>query len=408
MLPEEVLQQEIHTILSVGVELKLNSPVRNFNELIDDGYDAVLIAIGLSQGKKLAVPGNDFKGVLVGTEFLRCVNLGETVKVGKKVLVLGGGGVACDVALTARRLADSEVHVACLESRKAMPALPWEIEEAENEGVVIHPLQYFNRIVGDSGRATGVECLDLRWMKFDKNGSLHVDPITGSEHILEADTIILAIGQTLDLRLISDFPKIEITQRRTIVVDPDTMETGHLGVFASGDAVSGPASVIEAIAGGRKAASSIDKYLHGKGVIDEVLAPPEQVVIPLPPSLPIGERVSIPILPLEERLASFAKVELCLTEEMAIMEAKRCLRCDLPIIADPAKCTGCLICELRCSLRFEHTFAPLKAKIKIQRLIMADNEFEISFTDDCDGCGICVRYCPYEALARGQERRGLP
>lgn len=327
-LPENILDQEINNVLNLGVELKLNSPVDKVDDLISEGYDAVLLAPGLPKGRNLPIPGADLEGGLIGTDFLRDISAGKKVALGKRVLVLGGGGVAIDIARSARRLGVPEVGIACLEARNSMPAPPSEVEEAENEGVLIYPHRSFTRIVGN-GHVTGVECLNLRWMIFDEVGKLHMEPIPSSEHILEADTVFFAIGQGIDPSLVSDADGIALTKRLTISTQPETMATGLRGVFAAGDATSGPSSIIEAIAAGRQVAVSIDKYLGGKGVIDESLAPPEELT-----SLPEVEeeerhRPKMPSLPINERLTSFDKVELGFTEAMAIEEAKRCLRCDL-------------------------------------------------------------------------------
>lgn len=400
ILPRDIVDKEIKAILDLGIELRVNTPVVKVNQLFDAGYRAIFIATGAQEGRKLPIPGADLDGVLVGLSLLRAVNQGEKVKLGKKVLVLGGGGVACDAARTARRLGAAEVHIACLESRTAMPAYPWEIAEAEKEGVIIHPSRTFTRLVGKAGKVTGVECLKLKWMKFDDEGGLHLEPVPGSEHILQADTVIFAIGQRVDAAIVSEVNEIKISRRRTIVVDPETLATGHPGVFAGGDVVTGPASVIEAIAAGRKAASSIDRYLGGDGLIDEILVAPEEEVPPLPPSLPVAKQASVPSLPVDQRLVSFAEVELTLGEEEARNEAQRCLGCDLPILADSANCAGCRLCQLRCSLKFEGAFNPSRARLKIQRLVNQPTEYSIAFTDDCDACGLCARYCPYGALVR--------
>lgn len=401
-LPEDILDGEIDNILGLGVELKLNSCVDKVDDLINGDYDAVFLAPGLTEGRKLPIPGADLKGVLIGTQFLQDINAGKKVSLGNKVLVLGGGGVACDVARSALRLGASEVHLACLESRKTMPALPSEIEETEKEGVIIHPSRTFTKIVGN-GRVTGVECLNLRWMKFDDEDNLHMETIPGSEHVLKADTVIFAVGQGIDLSLVSDVTEIAVTKCLTVSVDSETMATGRERVFAGGDAVNGPASAIEAIATGRKAASAIDKYLGGKGEIDVSLAPPEAKPVQTElQGFPLGDRTQMPSLPIDERLKDFSPVELGFDEELAIKEAKRCLRCDLPITIDVENCTGCLSCVMRCSLRFEDTFGPTGAKLKVIPLVGGINE--ITFTDECDTCGICARYCPHSALYRGEER----
>jgi NADPH-dependent glutamate synthase beta subunit-like oxidoreductase len=330
-LPEKVLDGEIDEILSLGVELKLNSPVQSVNDLLKDGYDAVFVGIGLQKGRKLPIPGVDLEQVLIGLDFLEDVSKGKEVKLGENVLVLGGGAVACDVARIARRLGAPQVSMSCLESRETLPARPWEIKEAEEEGIKIFPSRSFKRILENDGRVSGVECVDVKWMEFDADGKLNLETVEGSEHILEADTVIFAIGQALDRTLIEN-DGLELTKRGTIKVSPENLETTHEGVFAGGDAASGPASVIEAIATGRKAASSIDEYLGGDGEIEESLIEKEELSPYLGKEEGFAgkERIEAPLVSIEERVKSLdKKVELCLTEEQAIEEAKRCLRCDL-------------------------------------------------------------------------------
>ncbi|MBW2082077.1 MAG: FAD-dependent oxidoreductase [Deltaproteobacteria bacterium] len=402
-LPQEVVEREINNILGLGIKLETNRRVEDL-EQVRKYFDAIFIAPGLTRGRKLNIPGADLEGVLIATEFLKDVNRGKEVKLGNKVLVLGGGGVALDAARTAVRLGVSEVHVACVESKRTMPALPEVIEEGEKEGIIFHPSTYFVEILGED-YVTGVKCLKLRWMKYDEDGAIHMDTIPESEHVLEADSVIFAVGQELDLGLISDSPEIKITKRGTISVDLENMATGLDKVFAGGDAVSGPSSIIEAVATGRKAAIGIDKYLGGKGDIDTVMAPRgiEWTQTELQ-GYPVGERVEIPSVPVEERCKDFKEVEIGYSEELAIQEAKRCLRCDLPITVDPKNCTGCLTCMMRCSIKFGEIFSPAIAKVQV--IPFSDEKInEISFSEECDTCGICARYCPHDAIYRGERRK---
>jgi len=397
-LPRSVLDKEIEAIERLGVELKLNSPVKKINNLFDKGYDAFLTTIGMPQGQKLPIPGADLEGILIGMSFLKHVNTGEKVKVGKKVLVLGGGGVATDCARIARRLGAPEVHMACLEERDCVPAPLRDVKEAEEEGIIIHPSLCFTKILHDNGNITGVECLGVSCMRFDEDGNLELETAKGSEQVLSADTVIFAVGQKLDNSLISDVAKIKLTTRGTIQVNPETLETGHSDVFAGGDAVRGPSSVIEAIADGRQAAISIDKYLGGKGVIDEVLAPPEVEVTPQVPLSLSVDQVTLPSLPVAERLAGFAEVELSLSDEAAMGEAKRCFWCDLELVADAQKCAQCHTCQLICSLAYTKEFNLSKARIIIDTGKGTEGE-EPKFTDECIHCNLCARYCAYDAVS---------
>lgn len=401
ILPEDVLEQEIDNILRLGVKLKLNTPVASLEDLAKENPDAIVIATGFPIGKKLAIPGSALKDVSIGVEFLKDVITGKPINLeNKRVLVLGGGGVAFDVARTARRLGATEIHIACLESREQIPAPAAEVIAAEEEGIVIHPLQTFTKIINDAGRVTGVECLDLKWMKMDEEGQISFEAIEGSEHLIEADKVFFAVGQTSDLEFISSNAEIKRGLQNNIEIDPENYQTGQKGVFAIGDVVSGPSSVIEAIAMARKAVVAIDKYLGGKGQIEQELVPPEKEITPITPGLPIFPRVPIPALGVARRVKCFDEVEATLSEEAAREEANRCLWCDLPIEADGANCTVCMVCQMVCAYKFtRNSFNVIESAIQLKRTPQGTCEAE--FTDQCDNCGLCARYCSYEALIRG-------
>jgi len=330
-LPREVLDTEIEEIKSIGVDIRTNTRVESLDELLEQGYNAILLAVGAHQGQKLPLPGADLEGVLVNTLLLRDMSLGKEVKVGERVVVLGGGNVAFDCARTALRLGAAEVHIACLEPRDGMLATPEEIQWGEEEGIIIHPSHTFTKIVSDNGHITGIECLNVRSFEFDNEGRVHIDSIAGTEHILPADTVIFAIGQVPELGLVDGVSGIKTTRRHTLEVDSVTLATGKEGVFAAGDAVTGTTSVIEAIAAGRRAAISIDRYLGSSGEIDEALVDTEKAnpYIGREEGFADRPRVLMPCLPVEQRLSSFTEVELGFGEAEAVEEAKRCLRCDL-------------------------------------------------------------------------------
>ena len=330
-LPKDVLDREIQEIEGMGVDIRTNARVDSLDVLFEEGYDAILVAVGAHEGEKLPIPGADHEGVLVSVDFLRDVNLGKEVKVGKRVLVLGGGNVAFDCARVARRLGADEVHLVCLEPRDAMPATPDEIEQGVREGVVIQPSHTFARIMSENGQITGVECFEVKSFEFDEDGMAQIKVIEGSGHILPADTVVFAIRQRPEIP--AQFG-LKTGRGNAIEVDPSTFDTSREGVFAAGDAVIGISSVIEAIASGRKAASWIDQYLGGLGIIDEVLAPAEQVPAVSPAQEALGqlgadpERPQKSLLPVKRALAGFEKVELGLTEQQALVETTRCLKCD--------------------------------------------------------------------------------
>jgi NADH-quinone oxidoreductase subunit F len=324
-LPREALAGEIEEIRSVGVDIRTNTKVGSLDKLFEDGYNAIFLAIGAHQGTKPGIEGENSPGVIEGVSFLREINMWNKVEVGNKVAVIGGGNVAIDASRSARRLGAREVTIIYRRTRDEMPASGEEIEEALQEGVEIEFLTAPARIDKKDG-GVALTCIRMELGAVDASGRRHPVPIKGSEFSLDFDTVIAAIGQMPEAPEQFGLP---LGRGNIFQVDPDTLATNREGVFAGGDAVSGPATVIEAIAAGRQAAISIDKYLGGSGAIDEILAPPEE--LEALPEIEEGERhrISIPALPLSDRLGNFAEVELSLGEEVAIEEAKRCLRCDL-------------------------------------------------------------------------------
>jgi NADH-quinone oxidoreductase subunit F len=323
-LPKDILKAEIREIEGIGIDIKTNTRVDSLDELMEEGYNAVFIATGAHQGIKIGVKGENSPGVIDCVSFLRELNLGKKVEVGSRVAVIGGGNAAIDSARAALRLGAKEATILYRRTQSEMPASAEEIEGAMEEGVKFEFLVAPSKIARKNGNIE-LYSLRMRLGAIDASGRPRPEPIKGSEFSLSFDTVIAAVGQRPE---VPDQFNLTLSKGNTIQVDPETLATSQEGVFAGGDAKRGPASVIEAIADGRQAAISIDKYLGGKGDIDETLAPPEGAVEPL------GEaeeerRVEAPALPVSERLESFKVVELGLDEKRAIKEAKRCLRCDL-------------------------------------------------------------------------------
>jgi len=338
-LPADVIEAEIDEIRNVGVEIKTNTKVESLEKLLEEGYDATMLAVGAHQGIKLPFPGADLEGVLINTTVLRDARLGNEVKIGEKVVVVGGGNVSYDCARTALRLGAKEVRVACLEPEGGMLASADEIEEGETEGIIVHCSHNFIRIIDDgNGHVDGIECHDVSSFGFDANGRLKVNVVAGSEHILPADTIIFAVGQVPELGLIKDVSEIGTIRGRTVAVDTDTMATGKEGVYAAGDMVTGTTSVIQAIDAGRIAASSIDKYLGGDGDISEVLVDPAVGSLYQGQRENFGdkERVAIPVSPVEERQGNFKVVEYGYGKTEGLEEADRCLQCHLRCELSPS------------------------------------------------------------------------
>jgi len=268
-LPKKFLDAEIEHIRNLGVEIKNNVKIGRdltIDKLWQQGFKAIFISVGAHKTRKLGAEGEDLNGVFDALDFLRQVNSDERVKVGERVAVIGGGNVAVDSARTALRLGAKEVMILYRRSREEMPANPYEIKEAEEEGVKIQFLVAPKRILGKNGSVTGLECIKMELGETDETGRRAPKPVEGSEFTVPIDTVILAIGEAPDL---SFLPKeIELGEGNTIAVEPFSTETSLRGVFAGGDCVSGPATVIEAILAGKKAAECIDQYLRGEKTLE--------------------------------------------------------------------------------------------------------------------------------------------
>lgn len=347
-LPRDVLQAEVDYITKTGVEIEYGKTIGKditLDQLKKD-YNAVFIAVGAQEGRKLPIPGADLKGTFIGLDILRDDKLGKKIELGRKVMVLGGGNVAFDCARTALRLGAKEVHMACLESREEMPADETEIKEGEEEGIVIHPSRAFTKIIDENGKITGVECQNVKWMKFDEDGKLELETEPNSEHVLPADTIIFSIGQKVNLDLLKGMDGIETTKRNTIAASDETMATGVPGVFAGGDAATGPKNAIDAIAAGNRAAMYIEKYINGEKV--EPVAPaPEKKIVSYEDvknrkkeEIEKKERVPRTAISPEKRKSTFDEVESIYTKEQALEEASRCLNC--------GPCSVCGQCKIVC------------------------------------------------------------
>ena len=326
-LPREVLRTEIAEIENAGVDIRTNAKIESLDKLFADGYHAVFLALGAHKDIKMRIEGEEGPGVIDCVSFLRDVNLGKEAKLQGRVAVVGGGNAAIDAARTALRVGAEEVTIIYRRTRTEMPASPEEINGAIEEGVKIHFLATPSKINRGKGMIR-MECLRMELGEPDASGRRRPVPIKGSEFTTEFNTVIVAIGQRPDIP-----PEFGLQTGRgnTIKVVPDILMTSREGVFAGGDAVTGPSVVIEAIAAGRKAAESIGKYLGGNGIIDEVLVDTQE----LNPYLGRDEnfaymcRAQMTGLPVGQRLEGFSEIELDLDREAAIEEAKRCLKCPL-------------------------------------------------------------------------------
>ncbi len=398
-LPKEVLDLEIQYLVDLGVEIRTKVALgKDFTieDLFKDGYKAVFIAVGAQKSLSLNCEGETLSGVVHALEFLREANSGKRIELEDKVAVVGGGDVAIDAARTAKRLGPSSVTVIYRRSEEEMPAHHKEVEEAKNEGVNFLFLTSPKRFIGENGKLTSIECIKMSLGQPDESGRRRPMPVEGSEFTVPVDSVILAIGEAPDT---SFLPKnVEVAKGNVIVVDPITLETKMPGVFAGGDAVTGPASVIEAIAAGKKAAISIDRYVRGldlkagregkslelKWVTDETMVEKKH-------------RKPVPELDPPQRLGNFKEVELGFDAETGISEAHRCLFCgpceqcleleDLcesdDAIVDEDKCIGCANCEKVCEYD----------AIKVEKAIAKVN-YAL-----CKGCGTCAVECPAMAIS---------
>ena len=391
-VPEDRLDKDLEIILDMGVLFKGSLSVgRDLTlEQVKKEHDAVFIAAGAASSAKIPLEGSEKTGVLWGWEFLRDVALGRDVQIGTNVAVVGGGNVAIDVALTARRLGAKSVQIFCLESREEMPAHPWEIALAEEEGVFINNQWAPKKVLGDN-KASG---LGFKRCSSVFDDACNFDPVYDEEitHRVEADTIILAIGQSPVLDFLNAESKVKIKGNR-ISANKDNLATDEPGVFAGGDVVTGPASIIQGIAQGRVAAVSIDKYLGGDGDITEILASPEEsIILPKFPTT-VEKRIDLPHLKIWERAVGFDQVELPMTMKQVRAEASRCLSCDareFEVILSTEKCKECGYCVEVCGVGTFGPSATFSAK--------GYRPMEVKSSDHCVGCFKCFFSCPDFAI----------
>jgi len=337
-LPRKNLENDIRFICQHNVEIKTGSTFgKDFTigELLKQGYKAVFLAIGAHLNQKMNTPGEDADGVIPGISFLRRVNLGEKVKVGEKVAVIGGGNVAIDAARTALRLGAKEVSIVYRRTRDEMPANDEEIEEAEHEKIKILYLVAPTRILAENGKVKGLECQRMELGAFDTSGRRRPVPVKGSEFVLEVDMAIPAIGYMPDLSCLPQNDGFKTTKVGTLSVDPITLATHLPGVFAGGDVITGPSTVVEAMASGYRAAVSIDRYLKGRDLYkDRFYQAERRADVPRAETeggeeTAVKPRADMPAMAVDRRVCTFEEVNFGFDEETATREAKRCLRCDL-------------------------------------------------------------------------------
>ena len=400
-LEKFVVANEVEYIKDLGVEIKTGVEFGKditVDSLRKDGYKAILIAIGAQQGMKLNVPGEESEGVLNAVDFLRDVAIGKYVDVGNRVAVIGGGNSAIDAARTSKRLGAREVVVLYRRSREEMPALPSEITEAEKDGVKFGFLVAPKQIICKDGKVKAIECLRMRLGEPDESGRRKPIPISFSEHQYQVDTVIPALGQVAQAECIPSGLSNGDARTPLIALDQQTLETKIPGVFAGGDIATGPASIIEAVGTGKKAAVSIHLYLSGRDMhrgreenVEETTWVKDWGRVKKKDRR-YESHVEKPRLSFEEAQSYLENLE-----RNAKFEACRCLGCGPcaeclentelceadKAIVDADLCVGCNVCALVC---------PFGAVNKKQ-----DNIAEID-SDLCKGCGICAARCPTRAI----------
>ncbi len=374
-LPAAVVQREVDDILAESVRLELNHPVDDIPGLLRQGFDAVFVAVGAHQGAKLPIPGADLPEVTQATDFLRIANLfgdegaalAERVR-GKRVVVLGGGNVAIDAAMTAVRLGAASVGMACLESRAKMPAHDWEVRDAEEEGIQVFPSRTFKEIGNTDGRVSGVRCTEIDFRGFVE-GRPDFSELPGTEAVIPADLVIFAIGQAPRLGALKD--QLETVRGRFLKVDAQTLATSAPGIYAGGDAVTGTTFIVDAIAAGHKAAAAIDAYVMGAQPPVQRAHPPKAALedaevydrVKASPALQAARR-EMAKRPAAERRVDFAEVYQAFTEEEARAEASRCLGCGV--------CSECLQCVYACRANaIDHDMPAEEIELAVGAVILA-------------------------------------
>jgi len=418
-LSPEVFKEDIDNMRKLGVKFLLNTNVTDAESLLDEDYDAVFLGIGAHKGRALGVPGEDLEGVFEAIDFLRDIRLGKRVEIGKRVAVIGGGNSAVDAARTSVRLGAREVFILYRRTRDEMPATRQECNIAEAEGVKIMYLVVPVRILSRNGRVSGLECLNLYLScEQDDSGRRAPKEVEGTNFMLNVDTVICALGQAVD-----SAPKgVSLTRRGTIRVDEETLMANPRGIFAGGDAVE-PLTVVDAVASGRRAAIAIDRFLRGEkgpAIADEekrmanrrlvfrggetpapttvvgtvaggiLIEEGDLTLRPEPPKVAVskhvvmsryrdaeaGSRPKMHMIPLDEGTSTFKNVELGISVEEAVREAKRCFACGCGV--------GCEICKRGCIY---------------SGIAWVEGTDKVAVSEKCAGCGLCSQLCPNDAIS---------
>ncbi len=387
-LPVPTINNDIDAIAAMGVEFKHGMDLGTnltIDDMEKDGFDAIMLMMGLSDSRGLPIPNNDHKDVLMALPYLKAARLGESLtKPGANVVVIGSGNVAMDVARTARRQGAAAVRIACLEKPHQMPASPWEIEEGKEENIEMEFCGWGPNavVVNDDGTLKGLECKECVSV-FDDEGRFNPTYNEDNIQICEGDVVIFSIGQGSIINYLKDMG-IELNERGLLPVDPNTFMTNRKGVFSGGEIIKGPGPAVAAMAHARKAAISVDAFL--KGV--------EPVYYPEP--IPIGEleettrsevkpqdRQELTLMEIKDRINNFTEIETGFSSEQAVREARRCMSCGAGAEWIRGKCAFCLNCVRVC---------PYGVPV-----VTDASRVDIRF-DQCQGCGICFPACPGDAI----------
>jgi len=395
-LPKDVVDEEIQAISDLGVVMKTGVRIGELiklSDLFDQQYGALFVAIGAHKDRKLDIAGAEaFEGVVSAVSFLQRSNQGQDPKVGRQVAVIGGGNTAVDSARSALRWGADAVRILYRRSKDEMPAAPAEIEEAVGEGVHLSVLTSPIEILGAEGKVTALRCMENQLGEPDASGRRSPEPVEGSEFVLDVDMVIAAIGQAPESSFLAE--ELELDQRSHLFVAKDAGTTARPGVFAGGDAVTGPATAIQAIGAGKKAARAIDLYLRQEShPALEPIGPDETArvspaVIEKTRKFTRSEKIC---MPMDRRLEGFEEVESGMAEDRAIREALRCLHCCLGAKIDKDKCVSCLTCVRVCPLQIPK--ASKMGEITIDPF-------------DCQACGVCALDCPVQAIDIDLHPRG--
>jgi heterodisulfide reductase subunit A-like polyferredoxin len=366
-LPRTIIEAEIQTIRDLGVEFKTGVEIgKDFTigQLRRQGYKAFFLGIGSQACKALGIEGEELEGVYPGLDFLREVNLGHKIKLGDRVAVVGGGNVAMDAVRTARRTGSAHPFIIYRRSLEEMPANAEEIEECQAEGIEIMTLTNPVRVIAEAGRVKAIECIRMALGAPDQSGRRRPEPIAGSEFLIEVDAVIPAIGQESDWACLTEECACALTAWGTLQVDPLTLQSNDPDIFAGGDAVSGPRTVVEAIGAGKEAALSMDRFLQGLDLRQGRPAQWEGVMdVPLEGVIPQA-RARMSHAPADQRIQNFNEVQLGYQESDTRQEASRCLKCGV--------CSECYQCVEACLAQaVDHNQTVVEREIEVGSVVLA-------------------------------------